>query len=70
MSWQHYLYSQLGSKKSAAVGVIDQNGKNIIEETVERIVAMSKVLFGLHMVSCEMTNELFIYIHKNEFLFN
>lgn len=51
MSWQHYLYSQLGSKKSAVVGVIDANGKNQIEETVERIVAMSKVLFGLHMVS-------------------
>lgn len=51
MSWQHYLYSQLGSKKSAAVGIVDSNGKNPLEETVERIVAMSKVLYGLHMVS-------------------
>lgn len=51
MSWQHYLYSQLGSKKSTAVGVVDSNGKNPLEETVERIVAMSKVLYGLHMVS-------------------
>lgn len=51
MSWQHYLYSQLGSKKSVQIGTVDNNGKNQIEETVERIVAMSKVLYGLHMVS-------------------
>lgn len=51
MSWQHYLYSQLGSKKSAVVGSPDNtNGKSQLEETVDRIVAMSKVLFGLHMV--------------------
>lgn len=57
MSWQHYLYSQLGSKKSAVVGVVDSNGKNLLDETVERIVAMSKVLYGLHMVR-------FYFIHK------
>lgn len=51
MSWQHYLYSQLGSKKSVSVNTVDNNGKNQLEETVDRIVAMSKVLFGLHMVS-------------------
>lgn len=51
MSWQHYLYSQLGSKKSTAIGIIDGTGKNLLEETVDRIVAMSKVLYGLHMVS-------------------
>lgn len=51
MSWQHYLYSQLGSKKSTAIGVVDSTGKNQLEETVDRIVAMSKVLYGLHMVS-------------------
>lgn len=51
MSWQHYLYSQLGSKKSMTIGNVDTNGKNQLEETVERIVAMSKVLYGLHMVS-------------------
>lgn len=50
MSWQHYLYSQLGSKKSVTIDM-DNNGKNQLEETVDRIVAMSKVLFGLHMVS-------------------
>lgn len=55
MSWQHYLYSQLGSKKSVTIG-IDNNGKNQLEETVDRIVAMSKVLFGLHMVSSHRVN--------------
>lgn len=50
MSWQHYLYSKLG-KKSLTVNTLDSNGKNQLEETVERIVAMSKVLYGLHMVS-------------------
>ncbi|XP_069698288.1 ryanodine receptor isoform X7 [Periplaneta americana] len=44
MSWQHYLYSKLGQKKT------DEEGKPIkIEDVVERIVAMSKVLYGLHM---------------------
>lgn len=51
MSWQHYLYSQLGSKKSVSVNMVDNNGKNQLEETVDRIVAMSKVLYGLHMAS-------------------
>ncbi|XP_025830516.1 ryanodine receptor [Agrilus planipennis] len=51
MSWQHYLYSQLGTKKSIAISTaVDNNGKSQLEETVERIVAMSKVLYGLHMI--------------------
>lgn len=51
MSWQHYLYSQLGSKKSVTITQTnEQQQKNLLEETVERIVAMSKVLYGLHMV--------------------
>lgn len=48
MSWQHYLYSKLGSKKEVAVEVKDKEKQ--IEELVERIVAMAKVLYGLHMV--------------------
>lgn len=48
MSWQHYLYSKLGSKKEVVVEVKDKEKQ--IEELVERIVAMAKVLFGLHMV--------------------
>lgn len=58
MSWQHYLYSKLGKKETVSeevpdktVSVIVKNKEKIIEETVERIVAMAKVLFGLHMVS-------------------
>lgn len=49
MSWQHYLYSQLGTKKEVVVEVKDK--EKHLEELVERIVAMAKVLFGLHMVS-------------------
>lgn len=45
MSWQHYLYSKLGQKKT------DEEGKPMkIDDIVERIVAMSKVLYGLHMI--------------------
>lgn len=52
MSWQHYLYSKLGSKSKTNITVeTAENKAKIIDDTVERIVAMSKVLFGLHMVS-------------------
>lgn len=60
MSWQHYLYSKLG-KSEVSEQIIEkpQTGatekaktkEQIIQETVERIVAMAKVLYGLHMVS-------------------
>lgn len=51
MSWQHYLYSKLGSKSKTTITVeTSENKAKIIDDTVERIVAMSKVLFGLHMV--------------------
>lgn len=61
MSWQHYLYSKLG-KKEVSEEIIEkptppgqtENTKTkeqMIQETVERIVAMAKVLYGLHMVS-------------------
>ncbi|KAI4471407.1 ran binding protein 9-related [Holotrichia oblita] len=56
MSWQHYLYSQLGSKKTTTVNTTDPNAKNQLEETVERIVAMSKVLYGLHMAAKPKSN--------------
>nr|CAI5848298.1 unnamed protein product [Callosobruchus analis] len=61
MSWQHYLYSQLGSKKSVSVNVVDNNGKNLLEETVERIVAMSKVLYGLHMIDHPQQQQKGVY---------
>nr|XP_026484093.1 ryanodine receptor isoform X5 [Vanessa tameamea] len=51
MSWQHYLYSKLGSKSKTTVTMeTSENKAKIIDDTVERIVAMSKVLFGLHMI--------------------
>lgn len=57
MSWQHYLYSKLGKKNDQSIEEVvekattDKKGEEKkIEDTVERIVAMAKVLFGLHMV--------------------
>lgn len=68
MSWQHYLYSKLGKKevseeiveKPPTTTTIEQikDKDQIIQETVDRIVAMAKVLYGLHMVS--YSTELFI----------
>lgn len=59
MSWQHYLYSKLG-KKEVSEEIVEKPStgnsektktkEQIIEETAERIVAMAKVLYGLHMV--------------------
>lgn len=46
MSWQHYLYSKLGQKKDVTEPVKAQQ----LDDVVTRIVAMAKVLFGLHMV--------------------
>ncbi|XP_067629190.1 ryanodine receptor isoform X15 [Eurosta solidaginis] len=57
MSWQHYLYSKLGKREELAYEqalekASNQNDKNKdkTQETVDRIVAMAKVLFGLHMI--------------------
>lgn len=59
MSWQHYLYSKLGKKEGTEIivekptsGTTEKikSKEQIIQETAERIVAMAKVLFGLHMV--------------------
>uniref|UniRef100_A0A182QKY2 Ryanodine receptor 3, brain n=1 Tax=Anopheles farauti TaxID=69004 RepID=A0A182QKY2_9DIPT len=56
MSWQHYLYSKLGKKEQIVQDTIEKTDKkpeNKIEDTVERIVAMAKVLYGLHMQTFE-----------------
>lgn len=57
MSWQHYLYSKLGKKEEERIeeslekSSADKKGEEKkIEDKVERIVAMAKVLYGLHMV--------------------
>ncbi|KAK8772572.1 hypothetical protein V5799_024182 [Amblyomma americanum] len=50
MSWQHYLYSKLGSQRSTPVGhnavvpIVSQ------DQLVERIMDMAKVLYGLHVI--------------------
>lgn len=46
MSWQHYLYSKLGNKRDPTDKSVTQ-----IDDVVDRIVAMAKVLYGLHMVT-------------------
>lgn len=43
MSWQHYLYSKLGTKRECTQKVSP-------DELVEKIIDMAKVLYGLHMV--------------------
>lgn len=57
MSWQHYLYSKLGSKKTGAGDALVTVDKKPIKDPhvahellVERIIDMAKVLYGLHMV--------------------
>nr|BAA41470.1 ryanodine receptor homologue [Drosophila melanogaster] len=58
MSWQHYLYSKLGKteepvdEQALEKANVNSNekGKDKTQETVDRIVAMAKVLFGLHMI--------------------
>ncbi|XP_064490365.1 ryanodine receptor-like isoform X2 [Ornithodoros turicata] len=43
MSWQHYLYSKLGSQRTSSAVVVSQ------DQLVERIIDMAKVLYGLHV---------------------
>ncbi|ODN01392.1 Ryanodine receptor 44F [Orchesella cincta] len=60
MSWQHHLYSKLGAKretspeetteKAAKQDKQDVNKEQQLQELVDRIVAMAKVLYGLHMI--------------------
>ena len=59
MSWQHYLYSKLGKTSERSIEEVvaekttgdKKTEDKKIEDTVERIVAMAKVLYGLHMVN-------------------
>ena len=47
LSWQHHLYSTLGNKKPSQVSDMKKEALDLL---VQRIVALGKVLFGLHMV--------------------
>ena len=67
MSWQHYLYSKLGSHKPALGNELavmgDKHSKDphsAADQLVERIIEMAKVLYGLHMVLIESINILIL----------
>lgn len=62
MSWQHYLYSQLGQKKEGEAVVTK------VDELVDRIVAMAKVLYGLHMVSIFNHSIFLISLTRSHFV--
>ena len=51
LSWQHHLYSTLGNKKSINPNDLKPEALDIL---IHRIVAMGKVLFGLHMVITDL----------------
>ncbi|XP_077528941.1 ryanodine receptor isoform X3 [Haemaphysalis longicornis] len=61
MSWQHYLYSKLGSQRTTPVGpnaivpVVSQ------DRLVERIIDMAKVLFGLHVIDHPQGSQKGVY---------
>ena len=56
MSWQHYLYSKLGTQRVVTgneLVPVDKHSKDphlAADQLVERIIDMAKVLYGLHMV--------------------
>ena len=47
LSWQHHLYSTLGNKTQVSAAELK---KEALELLVQRIVAMGKVLYGLHII--------------------
>lgn len=47
LSWQHHLYSTLGNKKFVTAAEMKQEALDLL---VQRIVAMGKVLYGLHSI--------------------
>ena len=51
LCWQHHLYSTLGNKQCVSA---DEMKIEELELLVNRIVAMGKVLYGLHVVSSNM----------------
>ena len=76
MSWQHYLYSKLGSNLNnnqsgdkQLILVDNKSNKNLKQEDKEklqeklvmRIIDMSKVLFGLHVIDHPSQKEKNVY---------
>lgn len=51
MNWQHTLYSRLGGGRVPREDDEEKKLVPTVDETVDNIVAMAKVLYGLHIVS-------------------
>ena len=66
LNWQHHLYSTLGNKDSA---IGSQMKPEALDFLIKRIVAMGKVLYGLHMVSSRRLahNETIPYQRMGEY---
>jgi ryanodine receptor 2 len=47
LSWQHHLYSTLGNKTQVSAGELKKEALDLL---VQRIAAMGKVLYGLHII--------------------
>ena len=59
-AWQKALYKKIGSRKDSK--------ESSLEFAIERVLAMSKVLFGLHMVSLQCLYSEFNICKHNSFL--
>lgn len=57
MNWQHTLYSRLGGGRTPREDEEDKKLVPTVDDTVERIVAMAKVLYGLHIIDHPQTSK-------------
>ncbi|XP_050722291.1 ryanodine receptor-like isoform X2 [Eriocheir sinensis] len=57
MNWQHTLYSRLGGGRTPREEDEDKKLMPTIDNTVDRIVAMAKVLYGLHIIDHPQTSK-------------
>ncbi|XP_064091915.1 ryanodine receptor-like isoform X18 [Macrobrachium nipponense] len=57
MNWQHILYSRLGGGRVPREEDEDKKIVPTVDDTVERIVAMAKVLYGLHIIDHPSTTK-------------
>ncbi|KAK3867881.1 hypothetical protein Pcinc_026695, partial [Petrolisthes cinctipes] len=57
MNWQHTLYSRLGGGRVPREDEEEKKLVPTVDDTVERIVAMAKVLYGLHIIDHPQTSK-------------
>ncbi|XP_069958037.1 ryanodine receptor isoform X5 [Cherax quadricarinatus] len=57
MNWQHTLYSRLGGGRQPREDEDDKKLVPTVDDTVYRIVAMAKVLYGLHIIDHPQTSK-------------